>query len=206
MNRFGLFPFLFWHIISECMLEGGMLKESEFMIVRIFRVLKTKKVLIRKRNQNFMFYLLCKLAVRTGFELLLHIICYPSALQRLKEAKQMKSDLEKMDANVAQMYADKCNKSQDELLAPSKIKSLSQSLPQCSCISLSILFRKATSKQLIMVNIPCESCRLRRYRVMALRLSLLHATRYFLMRSADMISSNSVYFIYDCKVTTFFAF
>lgn len=64
-----------------------------------------------------MFYLLCKLAVRTGFELLLHLICYPSALQRLKEAKQMKSDLEKMDANVAQMYADKCNKSQDELLA-----------------------------------------------------------------------------------------
>ena len=35
----------------------------------------------------------------------------------IKEAKQMKSDLEKMDANVAQMYADKCNKSQDELLA-----------------------------------------------------------------------------------------
>ncbi len=68
MNRFGLFPFLFWHIISECMLEGGMLKESEFMIVCIFRVLKTKKVLIRKRNQNFMFCLLCKLAVRTGLE------------------------------------------------------------------------------------------------------------------------------------------
>ena len=35
----------------------------------------------------------------------------------IKEAKQMKSDLEKMDANVAQMYADKCNKSQEELLA-----------------------------------------------------------------------------------------
>ena len=35
----------------------------------------------------------------------------------IKEAKQMKSDLEKMDANVAQMYADKCNKSQEDLLA-----------------------------------------------------------------------------------------
>ena len=29
----------------------------------------------------------------------------------IKEAKQMKSDLEKMDANVAQMYAAKCQKS-----------------------------------------------------------------------------------------------
>ena len=35
----------------------------------------------------------------------------------IKEAKQMKSDLEKMDANVAQMYATKCQKSQEELLA-----------------------------------------------------------------------------------------
>lgn len=35
----------------------------------------------------------------------------------IKEAKQMKSDLEKMDANVAQMYATKCNKSQKDLLA-----------------------------------------------------------------------------------------
>lgn len=55
MNRFGLFPFLFWHIISECMLEGGMLKESEFMIVCIFRVLKTKKVLIRKGIRTLCF-------------------------------------------------------------------------------------------------------------------------------------------------------
>ena len=35
----------------------------------------------------------------------------------IKEAKQMKSDLEKMDANVAQMYATKCQKSQEDLLA-----------------------------------------------------------------------------------------
>ena len=35
----------------------------------------------------------------------------------IKEAKQMKSDLEKMDANVAQMYAAKCQKSQEDLLA-----------------------------------------------------------------------------------------
>lgn len=35
----------------------------------------------------------------------------------IKEAKQMKSDLEKMDANVAQMYASKCQKSPEELLA-----------------------------------------------------------------------------------------
>ena len=35
----------------------------------------------------------------------------------IKEAKQMKSDLEKMDANVAQMYATKCQKSQENLLA-----------------------------------------------------------------------------------------
>lgn len=35
----------------------------------------------------------------------------------IKEARQMKSDLEKMDANVAQMYATKCQKSQEELLA-----------------------------------------------------------------------------------------
>jgi enoyl-CoA hydratase/carnithine racemase len=35
----------------------------------------------------------------------------------IKEAKQMKSDLEKMDANVAQMYASKCQKSQEDLLA-----------------------------------------------------------------------------------------
>ena len=35
----------------------------------------------------------------------------------IKEAKQMKSDLEKMDANVAQMYATKCQKSKEELLA-----------------------------------------------------------------------------------------
>lgn len=35
----------------------------------------------------------------------------------IKEAKQIKSDLEKMDANVAQMYATKCRKSQEELLA-----------------------------------------------------------------------------------------
>ena len=35
----------------------------------------------------------------------------------IKEAKQMKSDLEKMDANVAQMYASKCQKSPEDLLA-----------------------------------------------------------------------------------------
>ena len=35
----------------------------------------------------------------------------------IKEAKQMKSDLEKMDANVAQMYAAKCQKSPEDLLA-----------------------------------------------------------------------------------------
>jgi len=35
----------------------------------------------------------------------------------IKEAKQMKSNLEKMDANVAQMYASKCQKSQEDLLA-----------------------------------------------------------------------------------------
>ena len=35
----------------------------------------------------------------------------------IKEANQMKSDLEKMDANVAQMYATKCQKSQEDLLA-----------------------------------------------------------------------------------------
>ncbi len=35
----------------------------------------------------------------------------------IKEAEQMKSDLEKMDANVAQMYAAKCQKSQGDLLA-----------------------------------------------------------------------------------------
>ena len=35
----------------------------------------------------------------------------------LKDATKMKSDLEKMDANVAQMYADKCSNSQEELLA-----------------------------------------------------------------------------------------
>ena len=35
----------------------------------------------------------------------------------IKEVKQMKSDLEKMDANVAQMYATKCQKSQEDLLA-----------------------------------------------------------------------------------------
>ena len=35
----------------------------------------------------------------------------------IKEATQMKSDLEKMDANVAQMYAAKCQKSQEDLLA-----------------------------------------------------------------------------------------
>lgn len=35
----------------------------------------------------------------------------------IKEARQMKSDLEKMDANVAQMYAAKCNKSKEDLLA-----------------------------------------------------------------------------------------
>lgn len=35
----------------------------------------------------------------------------------IKEAKQMKSDLEKMDANVAQMYASKCQKSPENLLA-----------------------------------------------------------------------------------------
>ncbi|MCR5314374.1 MAG: Clp protease ClpP [Bacteroidaceae bacterium] len=34
----------------------------------------------------------------------------------IKEAKQMKSDLEKMDANVAQMYAAKCQKSKEDLL------------------------------------------------------------------------------------------
>ena len=34
----------------------------------------------------------------------------------IKEAKQMKSDLEKMDANVAQMYAGKCKKPQEDLL------------------------------------------------------------------------------------------
>ena len=35
----------------------------------------------------------------------------------IKEAKQMKSNLEKMDANVAQMYASKCQKSPEDLLA-----------------------------------------------------------------------------------------
>jgi len=35
----------------------------------------------------------------------------------IKDATKMKSDLEKMDANVAQMYADKCSNSQEELLA-----------------------------------------------------------------------------------------
>lgn len=35
----------------------------------------------------------------------------------IKEAEQMKTDLEKMDANVAQMYAAKCQKSQGDLLA-----------------------------------------------------------------------------------------
>lgn len=35
----------------------------------------------------------------------------------IREARQMKSDLEKMDANVAQMYASKCQKSQEDLLA-----------------------------------------------------------------------------------------
>lgn len=35
----------------------------------------------------------------------------------IREAKQMKSDLEKMDANVAQMYASKCQKSPEDLLA-----------------------------------------------------------------------------------------
>lgn len=35
----------------------------------------------------------------------------------IKDAKQMKTDLEKMDANVAQMYAAKCGKPADELLA-----------------------------------------------------------------------------------------
>ena len=35
----------------------------------------------------------------------------------IKEAKQMKSDLEKMDANVAQMYASKCQKSPEDFLA-----------------------------------------------------------------------------------------
>ena len=35
----------------------------------------------------------------------------------IKEAKQMKSNLEKMDANVAQMYAAKCQKSPEDLLA-----------------------------------------------------------------------------------------
>jgi len=35
----------------------------------------------------------------------------------IKEVRQMKSDLEKMDANVAQLYAAKCQKSQEELLA-----------------------------------------------------------------------------------------
>lgn len=35
----------------------------------------------------------------------------------IKEAEQMKSDLEKMDANVAQMYAAKCQKPQADLLA-----------------------------------------------------------------------------------------
>ena len=35
----------------------------------------------------------------------------------IKEAKLMKSNLEKMDANVAQMYASKCQKSPEDLLA-----------------------------------------------------------------------------------------
>ena len=35
----------------------------------------------------------------------------------IREAEQMKTDLEKMDANVAQMYAAKCQKSQEDLLA-----------------------------------------------------------------------------------------
>ncbi len=35
----------------------------------------------------------------------------------IKEARQMKSDLEKMDANVAQMYAAKCQKTPEDLLA-----------------------------------------------------------------------------------------
>ncbi len=35
----------------------------------------------------------------------------------IREAKQMKSDLEKMDANVAQLYAAKCQKAKDDLLA-----------------------------------------------------------------------------------------
>lgn len=34
----------------------------------------------------------------------------------IREAEQMKTDLEKMDANVAQMYAAKCQKSQEDLL------------------------------------------------------------------------------------------
>lgn len=35
----------------------------------------------------------------------------------IKEAKQMKDDLEKMDANVAEMYAAKCKKKPEDLLA-----------------------------------------------------------------------------------------
>ncbi len=35
----------------------------------------------------------------------------------IKETRQMKSDLEKMDANVAQLYASKCEKNQEDLLA-----------------------------------------------------------------------------------------
>ena len=35
----------------------------------------------------------------------------------IKEAEKMKSNLEKMDANVAQMYASKCQKSPEDLLA-----------------------------------------------------------------------------------------
>ena len=35
----------------------------------------------------------------------------------IREAEQMRSDLDKMDANVAQMYAAKCQKTQEELLS-----------------------------------------------------------------------------------------
>ncbi len=35
----------------------------------------------------------------------------------IKEARQMKSDLEKMDLNVAQLYASKCQKNPEDLLA-----------------------------------------------------------------------------------------
>ena len=39
----------------------------------------------------------------------------------IKEANKMKSDLEKMDANIAALYADRCKKSKDDMMALMKV-------------------------------------------------------------------------------------